>query len=218
VLLPTWAIIHKRYWKMQLAYLSRRYRVATFDGRGNGRPDRPSGVEPYVGDEYVGDTLAVLDATGTERAVLVACSCGALWGRIVAADHAQRCTGIVSISSAVGLVPGHPERQVVGFEDHLETTDGWAKYNAHYWRRSYREFLEYFSRSASASRTRRSRSRTASGGAWTPTRRRSPTRTGRSTCAGPNGSSRPAGGYGSCTPTWNRAGSAAPAARRARAE
>jgi pimeloyl-ACP methyl ester carboxylesterase len=144
VLLPTWAIIHKRFWKLQLAYLSRHYRVVSFDGRGNGRSDRPSGVEAYLVDEYAADTLAVLDATGTERAVLVASSCGSLWGTIVAADHPERVDGIVHIGPAVGLAPGHPERQVYRFNKELETADGWAKYNLHHWRRDYRDFLEFF--------------------------------------------------------------------------
>ena len=40
LLLPTWTIIHSRFWKMQVPYLSRHYRVVTFDGPGNGRSDR----------------------------------------------------------------------------------------------------------------------------------------------------------------------------------
>ena len=40
-LLPTWSIIHSRHWKMQIPYLARHCRVVTFDGRGNGRSDRP---------------------------------------------------------------------------------------------------------------------------------------------------------------------------------
>ena len=42
LLLPTWSIIHSRQWKMQIPYLSRHCRVITFDGRGNGRSDRPT--------------------------------------------------------------------------------------------------------------------------------------------------------------------------------
>ena len=43
LLLPTWALIHSRHWKMQIPYLARHCRVVTFDGRGNGRSDRPQG-------------------------------------------------------------------------------------------------------------------------------------------------------------------------------
>src|SRR5690242_15677435 len=41
LLLPTWSIIHSRFWKAQVPYLARHFRVITFDGRGNGRSDRP---------------------------------------------------------------------------------------------------------------------------------------------------------------------------------
>src|SRR5438132_9215443 len=70
LLLPTWSIIHSRHWKLQVPYLARHYRVVTFDGRGNGRSDRPSAAEAYADEEFVADALAVMDATGTERAVI----------------------------------------------------------------------------------------------------------------------------------------------------
>ena len=41
LLLPPWAIIHSRFWKLQVPYLARHFRVVTFDPRGNGRSDRP---------------------------------------------------------------------------------------------------------------------------------------------------------------------------------
>ena len=44
LLLPTWSIIHSRHWKAQIPYLARHFRVVTFDGRGNGKSDRPEGV------------------------------------------------------------------------------------------------------------------------------------------------------------------------------
>ncbi len=144
VLLPTWSIVHSRCWKLQIPYLARHARVVVFDGRGNGRSDRPEGVEAYLEDEFAADTLAVMDATGTDRATLVGLSCGALWGTIVAADFPQRIEGIVYIAPAVGLVPGHPERQVYELDEEYDTDEGWAKYNSHFWSRNYREFLEFF--------------------------------------------------------------------------
>src|ERR1700735_5922380 len=71
-LLPTWSIIHSRHWKMQIPYLARHCRVITFDGRGNGRSDRPAAG--YGEDQFAADALAVMDATATERAVIVSLS------------------------------------------------------------------------------------------------------------------------------------------------
>jgi pimeloyl-ACP methyl ester carboxylesterase/predicted glycosyltransferase len=143
VLLPTWSLVHSRVWKAQIPYLARHIRVVTFDGRGNGRSDRPDGVAPYLEREFADDTLAVMDATGVERATLVSLSCGALWATIVAADHPERVDGLIYIGPAVGLAPGHPERNIP-FDDELDTDSGWAKYNSHYWLRDYEGFLEFF--------------------------------------------------------------------------
>jgi pimeloyl-ACP methyl ester carboxylesterase/predicted glycosyltransferase len=147
MLLPTWSIIHSRHWKAQIPYLARHFRVVTFDGRGNGRSDRPRGIAAYVESEFAADALAVMDATGTERAVLVGLSCGALWATLIAADHPERTIAVVYIGPAVPLAPGHAERAIVArFEEELDLEDGWAKYNRHYWQRDYEGFLDYFFR------------------------------------------------------------------------
>ena len=86
-LLPTWSVLPSRFWKAQVATLARRHRVVTFDGRGSGSSSRPVGAEAYTHVEFAADIGAVFDATGTERAVLVALSCGATWGIQCAADH-----------------------------------------------------------------------------------------------------------------------------------
>src|SRR5215211_2382482 len=86
-LLPTWSIVHSRFWKTQIPYLARHYRVLTFDGRGNGSDDRTTGAAAYTEVEFAADALAVMDATATRRAVLVSLSCGALWSTVLAADH-----------------------------------------------------------------------------------------------------------------------------------
>jgi pimeloyl-ACP methyl ester carboxylesterase/predicted glycosyltransferase len=144
LLLPTWSAVHSRVWKAQIPYLARHFRVVTFDGRGNGRSDRPQGAEAHSTTEFAEDALAVMDATTTERAAVVALSCGALWATILAADHPERVDSVVYIAPAVALAPGHPERDVWPFEDVSETDEGWAKYNRHYWERDYLGFLEFF--------------------------------------------------------------------------
>ncbi len=144
LLLPTWSIIHSRHWKMQIPYLARHCRVLTFDGRGNGRSDRPDVSEAYDEAEFAADALAVMDATETERAIIVGYSLGAQRGLILAADHAERVEAAVFIGpSYSGGGDPIPER-MVPWEDELDTDKGWAKYNKHYWLRDYRGFLEFF--------------------------------------------------------------------------
>ena len=145
LLMPTWSIIHSRFWKAQIPYLARHFRVVTFDGRGNGRSDRPRGVAAYLEREFASDAVAVMDATATGRAALVALSCGAPWATLVAAEHPGRVSALAYIGPAVPLAPGHPQRAIVArFEEELDSEDGWAKYNRHYWQRDYLGFLEFF--------------------------------------------------------------------------
>jgi len=145
LLLPTWSIIHSRLWKMQIPDLARRCRVVTFDPRGNGQSDRPTSADAYAESEYAADALAVMDATGTARAVLVSLSMGAQRALLLASDHAERVSGAVFIGAALPLAATIPGREPVRqFLEQLNTDEGWAKYNSHYWRRDYRGFLEFF--------------------------------------------------------------------------
>jgi pimeloyl-ACP methyl ester carboxylesterase/predicted glycosyltransferase len=145
LLLPTWSIIHSRQWKMQIPYLSRHCRVVTFDGRGNGRSDRPAEQTAYAESEFAADALAVMDATQTDRAVIVGFSLGAQRTLLLAAEHPDRVQAAVFIGPSYGG-GGEPlaERLVHPWADELDTDEGWAKYNKHYWLRDYQGFLEYF--------------------------------------------------------------------------
>ena len=142
--LPPWSIVHSRTWKAQVPWFARRHRVVTMDGRGNGLSDRPRDPRAYDEREFAADALAVLDATGTDRAVLVAFSLGAVRALILAAEHPERVAGLACIAPAVALAPAHPERVVHPLDVPLDTAEGWAKYNHHHWRRDFGDFLRFF--------------------------------------------------------------------------
>ncbi len=142
--LPTWSIIHSRAWKAQIPYFARRHRVITFDPRGNGRSHRPAGVGAHDEREYARDAAAVLAATGTERAVVVAVSLGAQRALLLAAEHPDLVSAAVFIAPALPFGSARPDGAVVDFHACLATDAGWAKYNEHYWRRDYAGFLEFF--------------------------------------------------------------------------
>ena len=67
LLLPTWSIIHSRQWKLQIPYLARHCRVLTFDGRGNGRSDRPEESEAYDEREFAAAIVELLMDAGRCR-------------------------------------------------------------------------------------------------------------------------------------------------------
>lgn len=146
LLLPTWSIIHSRFWKAQIPYLARHFRVVTFDGRGNGRSDRPTRADQYTTEAFADDALAVLEATATPTAVIVSLSMGARWGLVLAARLPERVSGAVFIGPSVRLASRSASREaaVAAFEARLAVHEGWDKYNRHYWRREYPDFLEFF--------------------------------------------------------------------------
>ena len=145
LLLPTWSLFHSRHWKMQIPYLARHYRVVTFDGRGNGRSDRPREAAAYGEREFAADALAVMDATETERAVLVGFSAGGERGLLLAAEHSERVDGAVFVGPAfVGGGTPLPERTVYDFDTEYDTDEGWAKHNRSHWLRDYRDWVEFF--------------------------------------------------------------------------
>ena len=144
--LPTWSIIHSRTWKAQIPDFARRCRVLTFDGRGNGRSDRPEDPSAYAEEEFAADALAVMDAAETPTAAIVAFSMGARRALILAANHPDRIERVVFIGPSVPLGPRRPERAtaVERFWAEQASPEGWAKYNAQYWLADYPDFLDFF--------------------------------------------------------------------------
>jgi len=156
---PTWTLVHSRVWKMQIPYLARHFRVIVFDPRGNGKSDRPNRVEAYAEAEFAKDALDVLDATGTETAFVVGLSRGAQRALLLATEHPERVSGLIFIGpffpasqSLGGLrwrLMTHPRLMPLFLRSPLITA-GWTKFNAHYIRRNYREFVEWFVAMATA--------------------------------------------------------------------
>ncbi len=155
LLLPTWTIIHRRFWKLQVPYLARHHRVVTFDGPGNGLSDRPLTPEHYDHHHEVAYARAVLDATGTDQAVVVGLSRGAMWALKLAADHPDRVLGSVLIGASVPLTDPH-EFRVDEDADPLrlppsdvrrvasDPLSHWPKCQPEYWDHRHEDFLWFF--------------------------------------------------------------------------
>lgn len=144
LLVPGWSIVHSRVWKAQLAYLPQHFRVVTFDGRGNGRSDRPQDPAAYRHEEFVADLIAVLDATGTERAVLAGLSRGGHWSLVAAAQHPERVLGAVLICPMGQCGPFHDWQKKLAFLEPPRSREGWDSYNAQAWKEDWESFARFF--------------------------------------------------------------------------
>jgi pimeloyl-ACP methyl ester carboxylesterase/UDP:flavonoid glycosyltransferase YjiC (YdhE family) len=146
LLVPPWAIVSSRVYKGQVPYLARHFRVITFDPRGNGRSERPPDPAAYGGLADVEIALAVLDATGTERAVVAGLSTGGTTAVFFASRHPERVAGVVAIAPSVPALTPPPPWQRHSFEDDFGLDEGWPRFNRHSWRRDYPGFLDFFFR------------------------------------------------------------------------
>ena len=84
-------------WFSVLAELSERYRVVTFDQRWHGRGIRS---EDFTLDDCADDGIAVLDALGIDRAVVVGYSMGGASAQVLWHRHPERVAGLVLCSTS----------------------------------------------------------------------------------------------------------------------
>jgi len=110
------------YWHDELCamFLQRGFSVARFDNRDVGMSDhtvgrspgriravlQPKSVARYGLDEMAGDAIAVLDALGWHRAVVMGCSQGGAIAQVVASRWPARVCGLVSVMSTPSLRVG----------------------------------------------------------------------------------------------------------------
>ena len=142
--IPPWAIVHARVYKAQIPWFSDRFRCVTYDPRGNGRSDRPDAVEAYAIDHYLADALAVLDASGTDAAILFGMSSGGGLASMLAAHHPERVRAAALIGTHATIGPGYPYMLPAHFREKREAFEGWDKYNRDYWLRDYADFARHF--------------------------------------------------------------------------
>ena len=147
--LPSTPIVHSRQWKGQVPYFSRRHRVVAFDGRGNGRSDRPTDAAAYHDDRFVEDLEAVMDATDTARAVLVGLCTDYVWRAIrFAAGPSGAGARDRRLRRSVSRASHRPSRTMSPRPPRSTTScrpyEGWSKYNRHHWRRDYADFARFF--------------------------------------------------------------------------
>ncbi|MDZ5619776.1 alpha/beta fold hydrolase [Nocardioides bizhenqiangii] len=84
-------------WFSVLEDLRQRYRVVTFDQRWHGRGIRS---ENFTLDDCADDAVAVLDALGIERAVVVGYSMGGASAQVLWHRHPERVAGLVLCSTS----------------------------------------------------------------------------------------------------------------------
>jgi pimeloyl-ACP methyl ester carboxylesterase len=146
LLIPAAPISHARSWKGLVPFLSRHFTVVTVDPRGNGPSDRPAGRAAYGPAEMLADQLAVLDAVGLTRAVVVAHCHAVPWALRLAADHADRVSGVVAIAPGIVLAPRHEHwaEPLERWADEVDNPTGWGLYNRHFWRQDYPAWPRFF--------------------------------------------------------------------------
>jgi pimeloyl-ACP methyl ester carboxylesterase/predicted glycosyltransferase len=126
LLIGGWQWAHSRMWKAQVGYLARHYRVITYDVPGNGRSDRPSERAAYKVEALAGYATAVLDATRTPKAVLVAVSAGAAPALLLAASTPARVEAVVLVGAGLPVTEPLPP-YMARWRETIEGRTGWDK-------------------------------------------------------------------------------------------
>jgi pimeloyl-ACP methyl ester carboxylesterase len=97
-----------RYWDLFADAIAGRLRLVAPDARGHGETGRPS--DGYAPAEFVADALAVLDAAGIARAIVVGHSMGGLHSIHFATQHPDRVRALVIVDASPEPMPTGSER------------------------------------------------------------------------------------------------------------
>jgi pimeloyl-ACP methyl ester carboxylesterase len=81
-------------------YLAKHFQVITFDNRGVGQSEKPSG--PYSAQMLAADTAGLLDALGIEKAIMMGHSMGGFIAQAMALDYPQKLEKLILASTNFG--------------------------------------------------------------------------------------------------------------------
>jgi pimeloyl-ACP methyl ester carboxylesterase len=121
-----------------LRRLASRARLILLDRRGSGVSDRPASIDALSLELAVDDTVAILDAVGSERAVLFGFEDGSVVNLLLAASHPERVAGLVMFAPWVSYWKtddypwGYTEaesQEALVVTDHHWGTEAFARWN-----------------------------------------------------------------------------------------
>ena len=161
LLLPSWMIVDSRFWKPQVPYLARHFRVVTYDPPGNGKSSRPLDPAAHGVYAHLRYTQRVLDEVGVGRSILVGLSQGGQFGVSFAAEHPDRVLGMALIGPATPVLKSGPSIRHRFIMEHFELPyppldpsrvklgvrddpHDWTKFNRSYWLDELEDFAWFF--------------------------------------------------------------------------
>jgi pimeloyl-ACP methyl ester carboxylesterase len=101
-------------WHKMVPFLAEHFQVISFDNRGVGQTDKPSG--PYTAQLLAADTAGLLDALGIEKAAIMGHSMGGFIAQAMVLDFPERVSELLLCSTNFGgpnHVPITPEAMTV---------------------------------------------------------------------------------------------------------
>ena len=135
---PTWNFVDSRVVRHQVDGLRDRFRLITYDARGSGESDHPR--TGYRFDDHVADALAVLDATNTPTASVVAASLGTHAAVLLAARHPARVRRLVLVAPPMEVRRDAARESTVSSEAE-DRPEGAEEPD---WRTDYERFVPWF--------------------------------------------------------------------------
>jgi pimeloyl-ACP methyl ester carboxylesterase len=90
-------------WRGQIATLSRRHRLVTWDMRGHGQSDDPADAAAYSEAATVADMAALLDAAGARKAIIGGLSLGGYMSLAFHRKYPERVRALLIIDTGPGF-------------------------------------------------------------------------------------------------------------------